>query len=93
VSEMMPLDGPCSEWPHPGPVRMYGVGEVDWDDLVPARGPAAREPAEPRALVVIGDGPRARRDRDACIVVVVGSTGGRARRVPLDEAVRMIRAA
>ena len=93
MSDVMPQDGLREEWPHPGPVRMYGVGEVEWDDLVPERGSAGPASAEPRALVVIGEVPCGRGDADACVVVVVGSPGGRARRVGVDEAVRMIRAA
>ncbi|MEW6582606.1 MAG: hypothetical protein AB1416_07595 [Actinomycetota bacterium] len=77
-------------WPHPGPVRMFGLGDVDWEDLLPHR---AAADGEPRAVVIVHHLPASRRETGPGEVVLLGRGAGRPRRAHVDEAIRAIREA
>jgi hypothetical protein len=76
-----------------GPIRMYGVGDVEWEDLLAPLSPEDRDDEPCAEVLLLRNRPHDCRAQPACVVVRLGGRTGPGRRMHVDDAVRAIRAA
>jgi len=76
-----------------GPIRMYGVGDVEWEDLLAPLSPEDRDDEPCAEVLLLRKRPHDCRTQRACVVVRLGREIGPGQRMHVDDAVRVIRAA